>query len=359
MAIGPNSTYNLFFWNAVIILYTSHGLAVGNTEWQDADSVDTPCTIEVRDVSNITLSEFRASYAMKKPLLIRGGARKWPALKRWTKSYMMKKFGGARIIPKQNANAPSDSGSPVGVQAQQEDLREFLESMNDNHQLSDDDISWDWSLESKLCNVKKTGRQNRSFYVMQGWDRFMSHADCDASINRKLLKLMKGMSGEQLALEEYLMVGPNGTGLYFHTHGSALNAAIHGRRRWWVFSGSSKELVNGRNLDLWKEVDSLKDGGVKVWAENFYPVLPEAYKREILECVQEKGDIMYVPAGAEHAVLNYGDAVAVSWNIFDMFAEGATYGVDLTPGATLPASHDIRTSYNRLKPRDARQLGEL
>merc|ERR1719221_1618291 len=123
---------------------------------------------------------------------------------------------------------------------------------------------------------------------MQDRNIFMSHADYDASINRKTLKLMKGMSGEQLALEEYLMVGPSGTGLYFHSHGSALNAAIQGRRRWWVFSGSTQEIAMGRHQDLWEDVDSLKHGGVKVWAENFYPSLPESNKREILECVQEK-----------------------------------------------------------------------
>jgi hypothetical protein len=348
MAVGPNSTYTVHFWIATIISFISHVLATGNTEWQDAGSVEFPCTIEVRDVSNITLSEFRASYAMKKPLLIRGGARKWPALKRWTKSFMIKKFGGAKVLPKQNAHAPSDSGDPVGVVAHEEHLREFLESMNDNHGLSADEISWDWNLESKLCNVHKSGRHNRSFYVMQSWDKFMSRAEYDASIRRNILKMMKGGNGELLAMDEYLIVGPNGTGLYFHSHGSALNAAIQGRRRWWVFSGSTKEIAMGHHQDLWEDVDSLKHGGVNVWAENFYPSLPEPYKREILECVQEKGDIMYVPAGAEHAVLNYGDALALTWNVFDIFSEAASYGIDLTAGGTMePQSYTLWWAWYR------------
>jgi hypothetical protein len=245
---------------------------------------------------------------------------------------MKKKYGRAKVTPKADTDGPT--------RGEEIDFKTFLENMNVDHQLSEDN-STHWSAECKLCNTSKSGRRNSSLYLFQRWDTIMSRREYDAAIRRRILRMIRGKWDEEIATKEFLMVGPNGTGLFFHNHGSALNVCIHGRRRWWIFSGSSKEVAKGHNQDLWEDIQLQKDGGMRVWAEHFYPALPEQYRRVIQECVQEKGDIMYVPAAVEHAVMNYGDAIALSHQVNDPFAEAASYGVDLTPAKTLSGIHGL------------------
>jgi len=115
-------------------------------------------------------------------------------------------------------------------------------------------------------------------------------------------------------LDEYIMIGSNGTGLFWHAHDSALNACVHGRRRWFLFSGGTEGAESDGNKEMRDDIQLQQEGGMRVWAESFYPALPEKHKRRVLECVQTKGDVIYVPEGVEHGVVNYGDTVAVSFN---------------------------------------------
>lgn len=99
-----------------------HVAVAESTEWQFAD-VKFPCTIDEVDVINFSLTYFRANYAFKKPLMVRGGAKYWPAQQLWTKSFMKEKFGGAKVTPEADTDKPTTGGEAM-------DFRTFLESMN-------------------------------------------------------------------------------------------------------------------------------------------------------------------------------------------------------------------------------------
>ena len=95
-----------------------------------------------------------------------------------------------------------------------------------------------------------------------------------------------------------------------HIHGAAYNFLVHGRKRWF----------------LWKPFDSTVDatraslGGaeplpfgtpVLKWFVSEYPRLAS----RPLEVVQEPGDVVWVPAGWGHAVLNLEPSVAVAFEL--------------------------------------------
>lgn len=98
-----------FFWSTGPHVVVAHNTewqdadvesVAQNTEWQDADvDVEFPCTVDVVDVAYFSMSVFRAKYAFKKPLIVRGGAKNWPAQKLWTKSFMKEQYGSGKVTP--------------------------------------------------------------------------------------------------------------------------------------------------------------------------------------------------------------------------------------------------------------------
>ena len=95
----------------------------------------------------------------------------------------------------------------------------------------------------------------------------------------------------------FLSVGATSSGQHFHSHGEALNAVVWGRKRWFF-------LAPGSSVRASDYASSLE----------FVRGLP-ANRREgasVAECVQERGDVVIVPAQLPHAVVNDGDTVSVS-----------------------------------------------
>lgn len=88
----------------------------------------------------------------------------------------------------------------------------------------------------------------------------------------------------------HFFFGKNGTGAPFHIHADAVNAAVHGVKRWFVFTPATT--IYSRKT-------------IKEWAEEDYSELGEDERP--LECLQEAGDVVYVPLDWGHAVLNVED----------------------------------------------------
>ena len=103
--------------------------------------------------------------------------------------------------------------------------------------------------------------------------------------------------GEHAAmLNKQLMVGPEGSGSPVHFHVDALNIAIVGRKRWFLFPPSER---------FWCTKPALR------WMLEDYRALPNPP----IEVLQEPGDLVYVPADWGHAVVNLEDSVAVAFEV--------------------------------------------
>jgi hypothetical protein len=62
---------------------------------------------------------------------------------------------------------------------------------------------------------------------------------------------------------------------------------------------------------------------VAQWLQDYYPGLPRAP----LECIQEEGDVVFIPQGWAHAVLNLQNSVGVAVE----FGVDRAVGVELEP----------------------------
>ena len=93
----------------------------------------------------------------------------------------------------------------------------------------------------------------------------------------------------------YLTMGAHHSGGPFHTHTDALLGAISGRKRWFVSR-------NGSHVALTDE--EFRHGRAR-------QVLPKLEAHQYWSCVQEAGELLWVPEGLSHTVLNQGNDATV------------------------------------------------
>ena len=115
-------------------------------------------------------------------------------------------------------------------------------------------------------------------------------------------------------------VGPTGAGAPFHYHENALNALLHGRKRWWL-KEPSEAVYSVRHPRAWCR------RGVEV-----YPASTPSTRRVIdrlrrrtddakdaCTFVQEAGDVVLVPANWAHAILNEAPVVGAAFEHLDAY----------------------------------------
>ncbi|CAE8665416.1 unnamed protein product [Polarella glacialis] len=99
-----------------------------------------------------------------------------------------------------------------------------------------------------------------------------------------------------------IFLGGAESGVGWHRHGAAVQMTIHGRKRWFLYP-------RGTSLSpLWVGL-SIAD-----WLNSIYPSLPA--ESLPLEFIQKSGDVVYIPDGWYHAVINLADTLAVSIQSF-------------------------------------------
>jgi hypothetical protein len=110
-----------------------------------------------------------------------------------------------------------------------------------------------------------------------------------------------------------LTIGRDLQGLTFHRHNAAWNVVVFGSKRWILYD--ARRIVH--NITRLKRMTRDVDNPIQLTSPNW---LRELYhKDERLDeirnhghdCVQRAGDLLYVPHGWAHMVVNIGDTVAV------------------------------------------------
>lgn len=109
----------------------------------------------------------------------------------------------------------------------------------------------------------------------------------------------------------WLCLGPKRSGSRPHVDPlatSAWNALLSGRKRW--------AMIDPRFVDVALPRAEILAGCASPveWFDETLPRLREKCPEAVLEAVQSPGEVMYVPAGVWHAVLNVTDTVAITHN---------------------------------------------
>lgn len=115
----------------------------------------------------------------------------------------------------------------------------------------------------------------------------------------------------------WVVIGPQRTGAPWHTdpaRTSAWNALVKGRKRWAIYPPDSPPPgismgKNGGGREHALNMTSL------AWYLHVYPTL--APHQKPIEVIQEEGEVIYVPSGWWHLILNLDTTIAVTQNFVD------------------------------------------
>jgi ankyrin repeat protein len=210
------------------------------------------CDFAVADAATLTKEQFYANHLYTHtPLLIRGGAKGWPAAS-WTVRRFAAEHGNAEV-----AVGTIPFAGQFGLAASKMRFGRYLDThmRNKNH-----DTSPPYVFDTELLK------------------------DPEGLIQAiKVPSWFAGLKMHPLSL----MAGPVGSGAPPHFHISAWNALLVGQKR-WTFLPPEGALMSKAPIHDWREPDSAR------------------------RCVQNKGDIMFVPSGYTHAVYNLKPSIAVA-----------------------------------------------
>jgi hypothetical protein len=95
-----------------------------------------------------------------------------------------------------------------------------------------------------------------------------------------------------------LALGGDGQGINFHTHVDAYNVQLFGSKRWAIYAPHAM-----RGAD-WSPTEPMV-----TWLTTRRTA--EGYPQPTWECIQEEGDLLYIPEGFHHATASLGESVGV------------------------------------------------
>ena len=236
------------------------------------------------DASELSREEFWRQWEIpRRPVVLTGLGRDWPAHRRWTLSKLAKRAGSLKF-----KIGTDDDGYAVRLK-----FKYFAEYVKDKHQAALDDSP---------------------VYVFDPLDRpWLQHLLRDYKVPELFAEDLFQHAGQaRRPPYKWLVFGParSGTGIHIDPLGtSAWNALLSGRKRWVLFPPSVPlQALQVRPPGVDRE-------GVS-WFKHVYPRTRRAdwpYAPPI-DLVQVPGETVFVPAGWSHAVLNLELSVAVTHN---------------------------------------------
>eukprot|EP00039_Didymoeca_costata_P004882 m.76810 g.76810 ORF g.76810 m.76810 type:complete len:699 (-) comp12582_c0_seq3:68-2164(-) len=199
-----------------------------------------------------------------RPVIITGLLDDWPARQSWTKSEFIKRYGNVRMSV---SSIPYASTYGLESSIANATAKEFI-------------------LKYMSNNNKRT--QSRPPYIFDaGVLHMQQNMQTDAPIPPSIM--------DRLLLAQFIL-GPRGSGAYPHFHNAAVNALVHGKKKWWLYPPS----------EAFFEIKHVTE-----WLENGFSLTSG------FECVQHSGEVFFVPDQWGHAVLNIRDSIAVAYEFHE------------------------------------------
>lgn len=222
---------------------------------------------DILRVDGRTLTRDKFESLKDQPLLITGLMDDWPAQSRWRKQSLISLYGHLQT-PYGGASFISQYG-PRDSNIQRISLETFIEerlpagAFTFNHESGEKELPF---------SVKKDIR----------FPRVLSHLFRDSHI--------------------FFSLGSDKQGTSFHAHLADICAVVYGKKYWFFYEPEN----------MVKEVyDNAAFLSPYTWFSHTYSNIPEEH--EPLECVQNAGEIMYIPDFWHHSTMNIGETVAVGF----------------------------------------------
>ena len=254
------------------------------------------CDFASVDGAALTPEAFESDHLRKAPIVVTGLTESWPARRGgWEREALLGKHGELEITHAQASDVAQFGPKEGGGKSITSALREWVASTMDSTDGVHSPLAFDRSATNIAYKLHQQGDFNLPAALTPG-----------------------GMSQLLLSL------GPPRAGLPLHTHGDSWLALTHGTKLWMVFPpswGAKSHKAAYELLALRPAADILTAGLLSALPEEERPMM----------CVQQAGDLVYLPALWWHATVNLNGAVGV----------GAQNDVDDYTPATDEALEDL------------------
>ncbi|KAJ0480728.1 putative transcription factor & chromatin remodeling &Metalloenzymes JmjC family [Helianthus annuus] len=235
-------------------------------EWLERDNI-------VRR-KGISVDEFVSGFETpNKPVLLEGCLDNWPALKKWDRDYLVEVCGDNRFA--------------VGpTQMTLTDYFAYSSQAQEERPL--------YLFDPKFAN--KVPQLGQDYEV-------------PVYFNEDLFNVL----GDERPDYRWIIIGPAGSGSSFHidpNSTSAWNAVVKGSKKWVLFP---PDVVPPGVYPSSDGAEVACPVSITEWFMNFYEST-KTWKKKPVECVCKAGEVIFVPNGWWHLVINLEDSIAITQN---------------------------------------------
>ncbi|ONK68826.1 uncharacterized protein A4U43_C05F16420 [Asparagus officinalis] len=235
-------------------------------EWLERDNIQRR--------KGISVEEFVSCFEEpNKPVLLEGCVDGWPAMKKWSKESLIRVCGDA-----------SFSVGPVEMKL------------------------------DRFFHYSDLAKEERPLYLFD--PKFVEKVPelgFDYEVPIYFREDLFSVLGEERPDFRWVIIGPAGSGSSFHVDPnstSAWNAVIKGSKKWVMFP---PEVVPPGVHPSPDGAEVACPVSIMEWFMNFYGACKD-WKRRPVECVCKAGDVVFVPNGWWHLVINLEDSIAITQN---------------------------------------------
>ncbi|KAK1310808.1 F-box protein [Acorus calamus] len=235
-------------------------------EWLETDNIQRRGRISVEEF----VRDFEEP---NRPVLLSGCLEDWPALEKWDREYLIRVSGDVRFA--------------VGpVEMKLEDYFRYADYVKEERPLYLFDPRFTDKVPALGADYEALAYFREDLFAILGRER-PDH--------------------------KWVIIGPQGSGSSFHVDPnstSAWNAVIRGLKKWVMFP---PEVVPPGVFPSPDGAEVACPVSIMEWFMNFYGDC-KRWKRRPVECVCKAGEVVFVPNGWWHLVVNLEDSIAITQN---------------------------------------------
>ena len=253
------------------------------------------CDIDQIDASDVTGdSLFRLYVGRSTPVLVRGLLKDWPAAHRFSREVLLAERGDVRVSVSDIPYAEKFGGHDHANMP----LSSYMKAEAE-HRVVGGALPWYVFRSHPIPNATEAAT---SFVPLRDVPTPSSIQACFDKLAPAKFRNRSNEAARQVFINAQWALGAEGSGAPVHFHNTAWNALIYGAKKWLLYPPSHRFMSN-RHIKAFLDIDqaSLAARGVR----------PRT-------CIQTAGDVIIVPEGWSHGVLNIQQSVAVAtesrWN---------------------------------------------
>jgi len=272
--------------------------APASTEEFDHDNDKSVCRLPI-----ISVEEWEAGryWERNEPVLVQNVTDGWAAMEHWTKDEILRRYPDVRVGMGSSRDLGQTGPDDAGNKLTKTTIQDFV--INHMHDPNSEKYVFDRKLnmpDGLLDDCQPYPMPTRMF--AEYGEALKGFAATSGARGNTMWK-------DHLALT----IGRDLQGLTFHRHNAAWNLVVFGSKRWILYDADRIEGHKTRLKRMTRDVNNPIQLTSANWIRKLYHMDERMYEIRNYghDCVQRAGEMLYVPRGWAHMVVNIGDTVAV------------------------------------------------